>query len=293
MARNRNSYLAVAAAVTAVAAGATAACSSSTSAAASTAAAAPAVAASTSSAAPGTAALPGTPPGAQAHWLLGAATRAPLPTAEISAHFDQAFLAQVPAAKLNAVLAGIKSVRLDAVVLSTSEDLIFTVTENGTTPVTVTVSVDAKGLISGLVFGRATTQAAPPVPASWAALDQQVKSAAPKVELTVARVSGGSCQTVHSVGGDTAAPLGSAFKLYVLDALARAVAQGRVSWNQELTVTGPVKSLTSGALQNEPDGTRVTVRQVAGDMISASDNTAADLIMALVGRSAALSSARL
>jgi hypothetical protein len=292
MPRNRNPQLALAAAVTAVAAGAASACSPGTSAAASTTAGSPAVVASTSAAAGRQAAPPGTPPGAQARWLLSAAPRAPLPTAEISAHFDPAFLAQVPAAKLNAFLTGVKSVRLDAVLLSTSESVVLAVTENGSTQATVTLSVDAKGLISGLVFGKAAASVTPPVPASWAALDQQVKSAAPQAELTVARVSGGSCQTEHSVGGDAAAPLGSAFKLYVLDALAQAVARGQVSWNQRLTVTSPVKSLPSGELQAEPAGTRLTVRQVADDMISSSDNTAANMIMALVGRSAVEAAAK-
>jgi hypothetical protein len=72
----------------------------------------------------------------------------------------------------------------------------------------------------------------------------------------------------------------------VLDALARAVESGKVSWDQQLTITSQLKSLPSGELQNEPDGTRVSVRQAADDMISASDNTAADLLMALVGRPA-------
>jgi hypothetical protein len=119
-----------------------------------------------------------------------------------------------------------------------------------------------------------------------------VKSAAPGVSLLVARVSGGTCHPVQAIGAATARPLGSAFKLYVLDALARAVAGGKLSWNQRLTVTSSLKSLPSGALQSEPDGTQVTVRQAADDMISASDNTAANLLMALVGRAAVEAAAK-
>ena len=80
--------------------------------------------------------------------------------------------------------------------------------------------------------------------------------------------------------------VGSAFKLYVLDALGRAVASGRVSWDQLLTVTACVKSLPSGVLETVPDGTRVPVRRAADEMISISDNTAADLLIARVGRTA-------
>ncbi len=43
-----------------------------------------------------TAALPATPPGVQARWLLGAIAHPPIPAAAITAHFDQAFLAKIP-----------------------------------------------------------------------------------------------------------------------------------------------------------------------------------------------------
>src|SRR4029077_18986423 len=101
-------------------------------------------------------------------------------------------------------------------------------------PETVTLSVDAHGLINGL---RLAAEPAPPaltVPATWAAVDRQIQQAAPQTRLLVARVTGGGCQTVHAVDATTPAPLGSAFKLYVLDALARAIAKGMVSWDQRL-----------------------------------------------------------
>ncbi|MFY9778324.1 MAG: serine hydrolase, partial [Trebonia sp.] len=84
---------------------------------------------------------------------------------------------------------------------------------------------------------------------------------------------------------------GSAFKLYVLDALARAIAAGTVSWDQRLTLTSQLESLPSGDLATEPAGTQVTVMQAAEDMISSSDNTAADLLLTLVGRTAVESAA--
>jgi beta-lactamase class A len=107
----------------------------------------------------------------------------------------------------------------------------------------------------------------------------------------VARVTGGGCQAVHAVDATTPAPLGSAFKLYVLDALARAITAGTVSWDQRLTLTSQLTSLPSGELSTEPAGTQVTVLQAAEDMISSSDNTAADLLLTLVGRTAVESAA--
>ncbi len=72
----------------------------------------------------------------------------------------------------------------------------------------------------------------------------------------------------------------------MLDALAQAVASGKVSWAQRLTVTSQVKSLPSGTLQDDRDGTTLSVQQVASDMISISDNTAEDMLIGLLGRPA-------
>jgi hypothetical protein len=77
------------------------------------------------------------------------------------------------------------------------------------------------------------------------------------------------------------------FKLFVLGAVAAQVQAQRVSWTQPIVIQDDLKSLPSGVLQNDPDGTTVTVDQAATGMISISDNTAADLLMSLVGRAAA------
>ena len=233
------------------------------------------------------ASLPDSPVGAQARWLFAAVVHPPIPAAAITAHFDKAFLAKVTPAQLNSVLGQVRTLRLDAVTLSTAAEFIMTVTANGQTQLKVSMAVDSAGLISGLLLQPAGTPTAlPPVPTTWAGVDRQVSSVAPEVRMLVAAVNGNACRPIQAIGAATPAPLGSAFKLYVLDALARAVASGKVSWNQQLTITSQQKSLPSGELQNDPDGTRVSVRQAADDMISASDNTAATMLTVLVGRTA-------
>jgi len=72
----------------------------------------------------------------------------------------------------------------------------------------------------------------------------------------------------------------------VLDALGNAVASGKVHWNQQLTITAQLKSLPSGELQTEPNGTKISVQDTAAKMISISDNTAASMLINLVGRPA-------
>jgi beta-lactamase class A len=228
---------------------------------------------------------PGTPAGAQLRWLIAATAHLPMSDAQVRAHFDSAFLTQVSPAMLNQALQGASDVRLVSIEVNEPNVLVAVVSITGPVPrVQVSLTVDSRGLISGLRLGPVTHVPAPP--ATWAGVDAALHSVAPQVRLLVANVTSGSCQPVHSIDPATPAPLGSAFKLYVLDALGTAVASGKVHWNQPLTITAQLKSLPSGELQTEPDGTRVSVRDTAAKMISISDNTAANMLINLVGRPA-------
>ena len=227
---------------------------------------------------------PGTPAGAQLRWLIAAVAHLPMSGAQVRAHFDAPFLAQVSPAMLNQALQGATGVKLLSIQVSKPSALVAIVSTSGVIPrAQVALAVDSQGLISGLRISPATTA---PVPATWAGVNAALRTVAPQVRLLVANVSNGSCQPVDSIDPATAAPLGSAFKLYVLDALGHAVASGKVHWNQPLTVTAQLKSLPSGELQTKPDGTQISVQDTAAKMISISDNTAANMLINLVGRPA-------
>jgi beta-lactamase class A len=227
---------------------------------------------------------PDTPAGAQLRWLIGALARLPLPDAQVRAHFDAAFLAQVSPPVLNQALEAVVSVKLLSIQISELSTLVASASTGGAVQqAQVWLTVDRRDLISGLRISPVTTA---PTPATWAGVDTALRSVAPQVRLLVANVSTGSCQPVHSIDPGSAAPLGSAFKLYVLDALGNAVASGTVHWNQPLSVTGQLKGLPPGELQNEPAGTQVSVLDTAAKMISISDNTAADMLINLLGRAA-------
>jgi len=81
---------------------------------------------------------------------------------------------------------------------------------------------------------------------------------------------------------DVSAPIGSAFKLWVLDEAARQVATGVRRWADVVTVGPP--SLASGVLQSWPAGAPVTLQTLATMMVSISDNTATDTLMTTLGR---------
>jgi beta-lactamase class A len=227
---------------------------------------------------------PDTPAGNQLRWLIAAMARLPLPDAEVRSHFDAAFLAQVSPAALNLVLESAISLDLLSIRVSEPGTLVASVSAGGAGEQDqVWLTVDNRGLISWLRISPASTG---PTPTTWAGVDNTLRAVAPRIRLLVANVSNGLCQPVHSIDAATAAPLGAAFKLYVLDALADSVASGKVRWDQPLTVTAQLKSLPAGELQDAPDGTHVSVLDTAAKMISLSDNTATDMLINLVGRSA-------
>jgi Beta-lactamase enzyme family/ORF 12 gene product N-terminal len=226
---------------------------------------------------------PDTAAGAQLRWLLAATAHLPVSDGQVRAHFDAAFLAEDDAAVLNQSLQAVTGAEVRSIQVSELNTVVAIVSARAAAPTEVWLTVDSRGLISELRISPATTG---PTPATWADVDAALRSVAPQVRLLVADVSNGSCRTVHSIDPGTAAPIGAAFKLYVLAALGHAVASGTVRWNQPLTVTAQLKSLPAGELQNEPDGTQVSVLDTAAAMTSLSDNTATDMLINLVGRSA-------
>jgi hypothetical protein len=87
-------------------------------------------------------------------------------------------------------------------------------------------------------------------------------------------------------GAETPLAVGSAFKLAVLKAVAEAIGRQRLAWDQVARLEPAWRSLPSGSLQTWPDGTPLTIATLADMMISTSDNTAADALIALAGRAA-------
>ena len=227
---------------------------------------------------------PDTSAGAQLRWLLAAMADLPVSDGQVRAHFDAAFLAQINPAVLNQALLATTGAELVSIQVSELNTVVAIVSAGGAAALAqIWLTVDRRGLISELRINPVSTS---PTPATWADVDTALRLVAPQVRLLVADVSDGSCRPVHSIDPGTAAPIGAAFKLYVLDALGNAVASGAVHWSQPLTVTAGLKSLPAGELQTEPDGTQISVLDTAAAMTSLSDNTATDMLINLVGRPA-------
>ena len=109
---------------------------------------------------------PGTQAGAQLRWLIGALARLPLSDAQVRAHFDAAFLAQISPAMINQALEGVVSVTLLSIQVSELSTLVASVSTGGAVQqAQLWLTVDSQGLISGLRISPVTTA---PVPATWA-----------------------------------------------------------------------------------------------------------------------------
>ncbi len=148
-------------------------------------------------------------------------------------------------------------------------------------PMDVSITVAKAGQLAGLLFSAAADP-------NWEApksLDEATKRLEELPgDISILVTKNG--EDIVDIDSEELMPLGSIFKLYVLLAVADAVKEGTISWDDELTVTDAVKSLPTGELQDEPEGTKVSVEEAASKMITVSDNTATDMLIDLVGRGA-------
>ena len=220
--------------------------------------------------------------GSQVAWVLDVSRRLPVQPAEAAAHLGPEFLAAVGGAPgFTATLrqlapAGLARTR-DVEVTATTAQVVVA----GTAPQLLQLATGADGRIASLLFVPWA-----PTPTSTAEAARRLAAVAPRTSVLVARVDGGRCVPVFAARAETARPLGSAFKLWVLGAVAEAVRDGRTSWTEQLPIRADRISLPSGTFQTLPVGTRLPVTAYADAMISVSDNTATDHLVGRIGRTA-------
>jgi beta-lactamase class A len=195
---------------------------------------------------------------------------------EQSTWFAPAFLAQVSATQVQAVVQSVKAQFGPYQSVTPQPDGSYLVRfQRGT--IRARIHLDGQGRIDGLRF---TNPQFINVPRSVAL--QELRRLPGQVSLLV--LANGAPLLTMAPGRVLA--VGSAFKLAVLAALQQRINAGQLSWTQKVTLRAQDKSLPSGVLQTRPNGSRYTVADLARYMIAISDNTAADLLIHLVGRAA-------
>ena len=150
--------------------------------------------------------------------------------------------------------------------------------ERGLASGSFTLEPSAPYRVSGFVLNemRAIGDSAEAVVADIAAL--------PGVGSILVTRLGDGIEPVAQHEADRQMAIGSTFKLYVLSALAHSVAAGERAWDDVVLLSE--RSFPSGQLQSWPTGAPVTLHTLATLMISNSDNTATDQLIAELGRDA-------
>ena len=198
-------------------------------------------------------------------------------------YFADSFRNAVPPAKLAAVFASMRETLGQPRAIAATSDVTRwseTVTvryDRGTATLRLAVEAAAPHQVFGLlVTGTAIAGD------SFAAIDAAASALPGHVAIGVYALDGARPAPVDAREVDAPVPLGSSFKLWVLAEAARQVADGERQWSDVIAVGPP--SLPSGILQRWPAGTPLTLQSLATLMISISDNTAADTLIAALGR---------
>jgi beta-lactamase class A len=118
---------------------------------------------------------------------------------------------------------------------------------------------------------------------AWSDVDAVLKATGARYSYRVSKIVDGRCEQIAGTNTAESLPLASIFKLYVLYAVAETVRDGRLSWDDLLTITEEGKTVGSSAFDTLPAGSRITVREAAGKMIATSDNMATDLLIDRIG----------
>ncbi|MEL7472202.1 MAG: serine hydrolase [Planctomycetota bacterium] len=210
--------------------------------------------------------------------------------------FADEFLQQVPPSMLGAVRqqlfddATVELLRIDAI--EQAGDLLRTTVrvdhdDADTEYLSLLVGVDADDRITTLLVQPGLGPEGDR-PSTWAELDDALDALPGELACAAYELVGEPSDIrlapVWERRPDRRLALGSAFKLWVLGAVAEDVARGERAWDSKVTVRDDQKSLPGGQMQLEPDGTELDLRHVATEMIRISDNTATDHLIRLVGR---------
>jgi hypothetical protein len=198
--------------------------------------------------------------------------------AELQAHFSEVFLNTVPSSTLTLELAQIETEGPFhyAGLEGSSTDFQLVALLDGAAGASFRMAIDVAAvspyLIEGLFIRVAAKKGA-----TWRTVVQMLSKEAGHPSILAAEVRKGRLKTIRAFHPTRTGAIGSAFKLYVLGALATAIESGKARWQEKLAIREAWKSISTGVLQDAYYTQR---------MIASSDNTAADHLIRRLGRRA-------
>ncbi|MFN3820433.1 serine hydrolase [Blastomonas sp.] len=201
-------------------------------------------------------------------------------TAEPAAIFTPSFLTAVPVDQLAQVLAQLKTqfgapIAVEAIqpmdVRSAKVDIRF-----DKAIVTFTIGVQ-DGKLAGLFVTGSRTQGD-----TLEQITADIAALPGRSGFVVQKLSDSGAETIAGRNADQRFAIASVFKLYVLAEIDRAVRAGERRWDEVLPLSQ--KSHPSGITQDWPDNAPMTLQTLATLMISISDNSATDTLIAAIGQ---------
>jgi len=203
--------------------------------------------------------------------------------ADIAANFAPTLLAQLSPEKLIEISEQLKAqlgepVAIEEIVpngeFSATVRIAFT---KAVASFAITIEPQAPHLINGLLFKGSETVGDTPDK-----ILADLRALPGTSGIAVARLDDAGPTWLIEDHGDAPLAIGSTFKLYILAELSRQIAAGERHWDDVVPLDR--RSLPSGMLQGWPAGSPLTLHTLAGLMISISDNTATDTLLATLGR---------
>lgn len=202
---------------------------------------------------------------------------------DLKATLSPEILAAVPEPQFRAIAAQLNASMGKAVAIASVEPsapdrgLVTVRYERGEAKLGTAVAAAAPNQIVGL----RVLEAGPPV-ASLAAVLETLKALPGLTGFALADLGPGAPKLTQSLAPDRPLALGSAFKLVILAELVREVEAGQRSWDDLITLDGTERP--GGGYNLKPKGTQVSLRELARQMISVSDNSATDILLDTLGR---------
>lgn len=202
---------------------------------------------------------------------------------DYAGYFTPAFQAQVPQANFQAVTAQLiaangKPVAILGVAQETPWRANIRVQyEKAVANVLLVADPSPPHQVGGLLVRgfEAAEKSVPQVEAALAALPGDTGYA-------IAKLGAGKPQLLAGRNADKPYAIGSAFKLVILAELVRTTNAGERKWDDLVTLDGGM--LPGGGYTQKPKGTQVSLRELATQMISISDNSATDILLHTLGR---------
>ncbi len=214
----------------------------------------------------------------RAHDLIGVLNG----TATPDSLFAPAFLTQVPATQViaisNQLRAGLGKALTVADLIQTGPNAVkLTINyEYGRVEMTMAIDPDTTQIVGLRITGASAPGKTP------AQVIEALHALPGRTGFVVAKLGDGTPQIIAGSDADTPIAVGSAFKLMILAELVRETSANERKWTDTVTLDG--RELPGGTYRTMPAGTKVTLLELAQKMISISDNSATDILLATLGR---------